>query len=223
MYISEKIAKKIADELKLDNEKFEVINYGLFAFLQIVTSIALVATLGWIFGLLSQALIVSFTSSILRQYSGGVHASKPSICLIIGTIVTISIAYIARIISININDIIVIITGLFITIISYYIIYKKAPVDSKAKPINNNNNKRIRMRRNSLIILSVYLVTAISLIISYYITSNKLCIEYMVCIYLAFGWQVFSLTIIGHKVLTKIDLFFSTILVKEGGNQNEKI
>lgn len=220
--ISEKIAKKIANNLELDNEKFEVINYGLFAFLQIMMSLALVTALGWFFGLLSQSLIVSFTSSILRQYSGGIHASKPSICLIIGTIVTISIAYIARLINTNLNVIVVMSIGLIITIISYFIIYKKAPVDSKTKPINNTN-KRIRMKRKSLIVLSIYLIIAIILLISYNITKNQNYKEYVVCIYLAFGWQVFTLTIIGHRVLEKIDLILSTILFKEGGKHNEKI
>lgn len=222
MSLSEKIAKRISDELNLDHEKYEVINYGLFAFLQITYSLLLVAVFGLIFGLIFQALVVSFVSSILRQYSGGVHASKPSICLFIGTVVTVSIACIASFISKNVNEITVIIIGLIIVVISYYIIYKRAPVDSKAKPIKSIVKRKL-MRRNSLIILSIYLLIVIILLISYYYTRNIIYVEYSICIYLAFGWQVFSLTIIGHKVLTKVDLFIGKTIFKEGGNLNEKI
>jgi accessory gene regulator B len=221
MDISKRLANKIANELNLDKEKYEVINYGVFAFFQIMMSILLVAILGWILGILLQVLIVSFTSSILRQYSGGVHASNPTICLIIGTIVTISIAYIAKLIIMNTNDSIILLIGLIISAISYYIIYTKAPVDSKAKPINNID-KRNRMRRNSLVLLSIYLLILIMLLIGYYKTNNKILIEFTVCIYLAYGWQVFSLTIIGHKIINKFDSIIKKIFFKKRGNYNEK-
>lgn len=215
MSLSNKISNKISNELGLDKEKTEIINYGLFALIQIITSLILVTIGGLFFGIVFQALVVSFVSSILRQYSGGTHASQPIICQIIGTTATLCIAYIATLVNYHTNKIIIIlIICLILLIYSYYILYKKAPVDSKAKPINNIDKKK-RMKRNSLIIQTFYLILSMILVIFYYLTKNKNYIEYLICICLAFSWQVFSLTIIGNKILTKIDSLISTILHKQ--------
>lgn len=222
MSISNKIADKISKKLDYDQEKSAVIGYGLFAVLQVALSLALVVLFGWIFGVLYQALIVSFVSSILRQYSGGVHATKPSICLIIGTVVTTVIAVIVHLL-IDIIDIkYFIIMGIILILFSYYIILKNAPVDSKAKPIKTEK-KRKRMKKMSIIVLSGYFVIILTLVILFYSLKNRIYIEYTTCIYLAISWQVFNLTVIGHRVLMKINFIIDKILFRKGGNINEKI
>jgi accessory gene regulator B len=211
MSISDKVAQRISIELKLVQDKQDIISYGAFAFMQIIISLVLVAIFGLLFGVLFQALTVSFVSSILRQYSGGVHASRPSICLIIGTFVTAGIAWLMSFISNYLNSITVLVIGLVSFTWSYYIIYNKAPVDSKAKPIKTEA-KRIRMRKNSLIVLSIYLVIVLALMGIYYLTANKSFLMYSMCIYGAFSWQVFNLTIIGYKILNKIDALLCNLL-----------
>lgn len=217
MSITNKIANKISRELGYDNEKSEVVAYGLFAFLQIIASLALVAIFGFIFDVLFQALVVSFASSILRQYSGGAHASKPSICLIIGTIVIILIAVIVHHVIGYIAPLYLILVGLIFVILSYYIVYKRAPIDSEAKPIKSYSKIK-RMKKNSLIVLTIYFLFMLLLIVIFYLTSNKVYIEYATCIYLAFSWQAFTLTIIGHRLLNKTDTFISKTLFRRGGN-----
>lgn len=218
MSLSSFISRKITDELKLDKEKSEVISYGAFAFFQILFTWALVFLFGYIFGVLLEAIIVSFTSSILRKYSGGVHASEPSICIIIGTIMTIGMAVLFSNISPLINDLVVILIGIACFTWSYYIIIKNAPVDNKAKPIKTQS-KRQRMKKKSIIFLSICLFIAIFLIGSFYFTEKTIYLTYTICIYGSIAWQVFNLTIIGHKVLNKFDSFLSKILLnKEGGN-----
>lgn len=95
-------------------------------------NILLVILFGRIFNVVIESLIVSFTISILRKYSGGAHSSSPGICLIVGTFIAVSIGLVSKIgIDFNINILIGIITFAW----AYYIIYKLAPVDSPAKPI----------------------------------------------------------------------------------------
>jgi len=216
MALSDKIALKIASELNLDQEKSDVIAYGAFAFIQIVLSLLFVIIFGFIFEILFEAITISFVSSILRKYSGGVHASKPSICIIVGTVMTIGIALLMCFISSYSNELANIIIGFVSFIWSYYIILKYAPVDSKAKPINTIL-KRKRLKKKSLIVLLVYFIIAILLIYTFYLTNNRVFLTYSMCIYGGLVWQVFNLTIIGHKVLNKFDALLVVILFKKKG------
>ena len=196
---------RIANELKLDDERKSVINYGIFAFIQMSFSIILVIIFGIIANVPIEALIVSFTISILRKSSGGVHASSPGRCGAIGTIISVGFGLIAKYIHLKINSILFV--GIIIFLWSFYIIYKLAPVDSAAKPIKNQERRK-KLKRSSIIILSVYLIIVIVNIIYYYYTSNIIVLTYTVCIYMGLVWQIFSLTKSGHLILGKIDAVF---------------
>ncbi|ACD52150.1 accessory regulator AgrB [Clostridium botulinum] len=203
-YICEKISNYIAEELNFDDDKKSVINYGIFAFIQMGICIVLVAIFGVLFNVTIEALIVSFTISILRKSSGGMHASSPERCAIIGTVASVGMALIAK--SINTNFSFVILFGIIVFVWSYYILYKLAPVDSIAKPIKNIE-KRKRLRKSSIITLSVYLIIVIINILSYLAINNFLLLTYSLCIYMGLLWQIFSLTKSGHFILGKLNNF----------------
>ena len=65
--ISQKISGNITRELDLDEDKKAVINYGIFALIQIMLSIVSVIVFGAIFNVVVEALIISFVTSILRK------------------------------------------------------------------------------------------------------------------------------------------------------------
>ncbi len=210
MYSIENICKKISidigAELKLNDENVAVINYGLFAVIQILISIILAFLLGAIFNVVVESLIILCSISILRQSSGGVHASSPSICTAVGTILSVGMAIVITNINIDIKSVICV--GSIIFAWSYYIIFKLAPVDSAAKPIKTEA-KRKRLKRSSISILSVYFVIVIGNIIVYYVTKKVDLLMYSGCIYIGLLWQVFSLTKSGHVVLGKLDAFLN--------------
>ncbi|MBN1073962.1 accessory regulator AgrB [Clostridium botulinum] len=199
--ICEKISNYIAEELSFDNDKKSVINYGIFAFIQMGICIALVIIFGVLFNVTIEALIISFTVSILRKSSGGVHASTPERCAVIGTVASVGIALIAK--SVNSSFGFVILFGIIVFIWSYYILYKLAPVESIAKPIKNIK-KRKRLRKSSIITLSVYLIIVIINIISYLAINNFVLLTYSLCIYMGILWQSFSLTKYGHLLIGKL-------------------
>lgn len=217
MTLTNKLAQRISSELHYDEEKTAVISYGIFAFLQIFASIALVAFFGFLLGFFFQTLIVSFTSSILRMYSGGVHATKPSICLIVGTVATIANTIIAHYLTALVPIKLIICFIVLIIAFSYYIIVKYAPVDSTAKPIRTLSKQK-KMKKLSLLVLSIYLALIFVLLTMYLIKANILYLEFATCICVAIGWQVFNLTIIGHRVLRKVDKFINQILFKTKEN-----
>ncbi len=212
MNVSNKLAQKISSELNFDEEKSKVVYYGIFAFLQVLASLALVTLFGLLFGVVTQALVASFASSILRQYSGGVHATRPSICLIVGTLATIAIAVTAHYSIDAIAHEYLAAIPVILILVSYYLVIKLAPVDSPAKPIRTQT-KRNKMKKLSLIVLSVYAAIIAALLIFYFTEEKIVCLEYAMCIGIAVGWQSFNLTIIGHRVLKKVDSVISKILM----------
>lgn len=211
MKIHDSFARKLSDELNLDKEQYEIISYGIFALVQIIISIAAVAFFGFLFGVIVQALVVSFSTSILRQFSGGVHAGKPTVCLIIGTAISVLVAVIIKISSVYM----MFAHFVFIMFISYsicfYIIYKYAPVDSPAKPITKAA-KRKKLKKISFFIVTSYFIISIIFIASYLYTHNMTYLIYMLDICGGMLFQVFSLTIIGHRILSLFDSGITKVL-----------
>ena len=203
--LCEKISDYISRELSFDEDKKSVINYGIFASIQMIFCIMLVIIFGFIFNVMVEALIVSFTTSILRKSSGGVHASSPGKCAIIGTISTIIMALVSK--KIYVNFIFNLLIGVIIFVFAYYIIYKLAPVDSISKPIKSAK-KRIRLKKITITTMNIYLMIVTINILGYLITQKYQLLIYSMCIYMGILWQVFSLTKKGHAVLTKIDSLF---------------
>ncbi|MBY0754311.1 accessory gene regulator B family protein [Clostridium sardiniense] len=206
--ISNKLADKIVKEVNGDEEKRAVIAYGIFGMLQIGISILLVIIFGIIFNILFKALIMSFTISILRKYSGGVHASTPNTCTVIGTLICIIIPLLISRTLVDFNG--VALFGVIVFCISYYLIYKLAPVDSDNKPIKKLE-RRQRLKRKSIIILTIYLIIVIILLFLYKDLESRKLLLYCMCIYAGVVWQVFSLTKLGHIVLGKLDFVFNRI------------
>ncbi|MBP1888712.1 accessory gene regulator B [Clostridium moniliforme] len=207
--ISNRIADKIAEEIKADNEKKEVIAYGIFGIIQTLLSILLVVIFGIIFNVLIEGLMMSFSTGILRKYSGGVHASNSKTCMIIGTfnctIVPIVIKYLPLTLKM------IIITGIFTFILAYFLIFKLAPVDSIKKPIKSIKKKKI-LKKKSIVVLTFYLTLVCIFIFNYYNLLNKNMLIYCICIYAGIMWQVFSITKVGYIVLGKIDSFFNKFI-----------
>ncbi|MEG2290968.1 MAG: accessory gene regulator B family protein [Clostridium sp.] len=199
--ISKKISSKIANELELDKDNEEVIAYGLFSAIQILYNIIAIILIGAIFNVVIEALIVSFVIAILRKSSGGVHASSPIRCLIIGCIVCILIALISKI-YVPVNMVVII--GIIVFSWSYYIIWRFAPVDSLSKPIKSEK-KRKRLMRSSIRNLTVYIIIIIIGLITYRLINMDRILNYIMCIYGGIIWQVLTLTNIGYIIVKLID------------------
>lgn len=216
--ISKKTSETLSSELKLDDDKREIIAYGIFAILQMIYNLLLVIIFGMIFNVVIEALIVSFTISILRKSSGGIHASSPNICALIGTMVSILVGLFSKI-EIN-KSIYLLIVGI-VFVWSFYIIYKLAPVDSPAKPIKKVQ-KIARLKKMSIVTLCIYLVIVSTLIIIFFNTNYNNVISYSSCILGGVIWQVLSITRIAHRMSRTIDAFFNNIKKRKRGENNEE-
>lgn len=210
--LTNNIAEKIGSELGLDKDSKEVIAYGTFAILQTLLSIGITILLGYIFGVLIETLIMSFTIIILRKYSGGVHASSPGICTLLSSVIALGLALFAVYILAPVISLkFIIILGLLCFLWSFYIILKLCPVDSPAKPIKTRKKKE-RMKKASIIILCAYVAIVLLNSIMYLHTYKTRFLTYSLCICGGAVWQGFSLTHIGHVTIQKTDTFIHKII-----------
>ena len=204
--LARKLANKIALSVGCDKEKEAVIAYGLFAVIQIAITIILVAIIGILAGVCIEALIICFSASILRKYSGGAHAETANLCTCISVIYCTLTAIISKKLLLFLYSPVPMIIAIAIIYgLSYLIIYKYAPVDSPNKPIKTEK-KKSRLRKGSFFTLSVYILISIILLI----LGCKYAIPRSYGTSLLFGvfWQVFTLTPYGSFIFEKINHFF---------------
>jgi len=203
--LAKKIASKISVSLNYDNEREQVITYGLIALIQITVTVLGVLVLGIIFKVPIEALIICFSVSILRKYSGGAHAGSIESCTVIAIIYSTVFAIISRfLLAPVISSFMLMMIAIAVFLVSFLIVYKKAPVDSPRKPIRSEQ-KRKRMRQGSFLILIIYL--ALSLIFCF--LGNESVVFRSYCISLFFGviWQIMTLTKLGFFILGITDIF----------------
>jgi accessory gene regulator B len=218
MYSSAKIASsitgKISNNLDLDNDQKEVIQYGAFMLIQTIVSIAVTLISGLIFGVLTEIIVISFASGLFRKNSGGAHASSPGRCILLGTITFTLLALLIKlIINININILVIAIIATFM--FSYCIVIKKCPVAAPTKPIKNIE-KRKKLKRKTMNTLHFYFITCFILSYFYFSLNNLLFLKLIMCVALGVFWQTVTLTTVGGNAMHTIDDFFRTF-TKEGG------
>lgn len=206
----EKLARKLANDitrsLGYDEEKEAVVAYGLIAMLQILVTVLFVLLLGILIHAPVEALIVCFSVSILRQYSGGAHAGSAELCAGIGVVYCTAAAFISRELLLTIyNPALMLAVVIAVYGISFLIIHKFAPLDSPKKPIRTPQ-KRKKMRRGSFLLLTIYFVLSVILLIFGY-KVRVLC-SYGVSLLFGVSWQVFTLTSPSAFLLHSVDKLF---------------
>ena len=206
--ISMKLSTSLGNRLNKSNEEIEVLNYGLFTLIH--TTIAMISTLllGVMIGKVKEVVLISLSTALLKKYSGGVHASSPIRCLAIGLLVSFIAVNITTYLAIIYTPEVLFITTIIISILSYYIIYKRAPVGSKNKPLKNESIRK-KLRKNSIKVMNLYTVILLIMNIMCMNTDNYQYKTYTICIVTGILIQVFSMTCIGEYVIHKLDILLS--------------
>lgn len=211
MFLIEKISSKVghalASNLDYNKDQEEVLTYGVINFLQIIYSFSLIIIISSIFHVLFEGLVISVAISILRKYSGGAHSSSPNRCAVIGAVISACFGILSVYLSkrLTFEDTLLLMAISFVY--SCYCIYKYAPAASPSKPINSNL-KRKRLRRKSFLILSfIFIITAVFVVL-YNKSRNITFLKYADCFVIGAVWQTFTLTCLGHKLLSKADSVF---------------
>ena len=219
MSLAEKIAIRIGNNaklfLKVDEDQEQVIIYGAINLFQVIFAFLWVIIAGVFFGVLYEAVLFTVTVGILRKYSGGAHASSPSRCIIIGTILAVLAGIIINNVLYIANNYIVLLISVAFMIFSFMIVAKNAPVDSIKKPINNMEMRK-QFRKKSIIVLSIY---SIIIMILFILNKKYLELHYiklMEIISLGVLWQTITLTKSGIRFLNKVDFVLKYITDRQG-------
>lgn len=209
--LSKKFAHKIGKILELDKDHEEIISYGAFNLLQTLWALLWIILFGIIFKVVIEVLIITLAANLLRKYSGGVHATSPNRCVIIGTIVSITMALLVKILFVSLSTIWVVTLIIVEILFSFYIVYKLSPVDSPSKPIKKLEKKQ-HLKRCSIISLSIMVGTIIILFIIHIYNSYSILLSCCECIGFGITWQSFTLTNTAHKILGKVDAVLKYII-----------
>lgn len=206
--LAKKLAEKLSDELKFDNEKKAVVEYGLLALLQTVLNISLVLIISLVLGVAVEALIVSLSVMLLRKYSGGAHLGSIWSCSFLGVFYSVSAALVSKhYLSALISHQMMAFVLAVLYFVFYYAIFRLAPVDSPNKPIKSEKKIR-RMRKGAFLTLSAYLL--ISLLLLFFGLKYHTFLVYNLCLLFGIIWQVFTLT------KTSAQFFYIMDLVGKG-------
>lgn len=195
------LASRIALSLGYDSEKEAVVAYGLIAIVQISVTILLALLFGFLVGAPVEAMIVCFSVSMFRKYSGGAHAHDADFCTIVSVVYCTLAAAVSKALSPYYHPNFMLVAIIIVYGATYYIAYKHVPVDSPNKPIKSEKKIK-RMRSGSFMIITAYL----ALQLFFYFASNQLPAfrSYGISLLLGVSWQTFTLTLLGAILLNKL-------------------
>lgn len=196
-------ASKISQSLGYDAEKEAVVAYGLFAIVQVSLTIVLALLFGFLVGAPVQAMIVCFSVSIYRKYSGGAHADDAEFCTVVSVVYCTLAAWLSRLLAPSVTPVPLLLATLAVFAAVYWITYRYVPVDSPNKPITSPAKIR-RMRTGSFVVITIYL--ALQLYFLFAGRQNPTLHSYAVSLLLGVGWQAFTLTPTGSILLHKLNV-----------------
>lgn len=146
-----RIKKKYPD---YDEEKLEVITYGLEALYITITKTIVIFSIALILDIIKEVFLILLFYNILRTTAFGMHAKKSSHCYIISIVMFIGMGFICKYVSINLYIKLIVVAFSYITMLLY------APADTYKRPLLN-----VRKRKIYKIITIVNSLIYISLII----------------------------------------------------------
>lgn len=211
--VSKSFASVVSSNLSLGHDQEEVIAYGAFALIQTLLSIFAIAAFGLLLGVFAESMIISFAAAILRKFSGGVHATKPLNCAVIGMIIFCVLGLLVKYLMINIEFVYLIGLMALEFAFVFYVMIKYSPVGSANKPLKNLD-KRKRLKKQSLMFTLSMLAVNIVLTYAYIFTNNINFLTVAVCISTGILWQSITLVSLGHIIIESLDTFMggTTIL-----------
>lgn len=180
-YCMNSVKKKFPE---YDQDKLEVIEYGLEGIYLTFTKIILIICLSLILGIFKKTLLLILFYNIIRFSAFGLHAKKSSHCLIMSTSLFIGVVYICEYIELSL------IIKSIISLICILLISKYAPADTEKRPLIN---KKKRKKYKIMSILSSMIFSILIVIFNEYSISN----------YLLFGMFEATLMVlpISYKIL----------------------
>ena len=160
LFLTNRIQKKMPE---IDDERTQVINYGLQILIGEIPKIFIILLISWILGIFKLTLITFILIMPYRSVSGGFHLHTHIGCIIATTLTYCGTAFVSQ--YIVLNDIVKFILILLIWIFSMAMIKLYAPADTEEVPILETKVRRKKQ-------LASYIIATISLIAAIFIRDN---------------------------------------------------
>ena len=154
--LTEKIRNKVPD---IDDERAEIINYGLQLFIGEIPKLFILAIIAYILGVFKYTLLALVFILPYRTFSGGVHLKTHIGCIVGTTLMYTGNAFISKAIIIE-PDFIKYILILAVWIFSIIMITLYAPADTESVPILREKDRKSK-RIMSYITMTITLIIAI--------------------------------------------------------------
>ncbi|WP_183192624.1 accessory gene regulator ArgB-like protein [Brevibacillus fluminis] len=159
---SEKVSIRIARKLIPAESTFTVgqVSHGIELFLLYILTITSIIICSFIFGFLNEALILSLSYFLYRNFTGGVHLQNSLSCFIVGNLLVLLISYFASILSFGHNTALVV---FLLFLFSFLINLRYAP----AEHTYNRVSDKIKRRNKKIVIFLLFFGCALSQILIY--------------------------------------------------------
>ncbi len=186
--ITESLTNKIRKEMPdVDDERAEVINYGLQILLGEVPKIFIMLGIAYILGVFKLSLITFLILLPYRTFSGGFHLKTHIGCIISTCTFYCGTALLSK--NIILDDVIKYFLVFAIGIFGIIMIKLYAPADTEEVPIIS---KKVRKQKQLLSYISFVIGLIVSLVINNSIISNILIFGYLVqtCMITRFAYKI---------------------------------
>ena len=183
-YLTNKIRK---DNPEIDDERAEVIKYGLQIMVGEVPKIFIMALIAWVLGILKWTLVCFALMLPYRMYSGGFHLKTHIGCIIGTSLMYTGNAFISQ--QFEMDLVFKMVYALFVWIFAMSMIYLYAPADTEDVPVISKKERKKR-KYFSYIIASVMIVLGV--IITETIISNMILLGVLL--------QTFSITRLAYTI-----------------------
>ena len=154
-YLTTKIRKEMPD---VDDERAEIIKYGLQLMIGEIPKFFIMAAIAWILGVFKWTIICFALVLPYRMYSGGFHLKTHIGCILGTSLMYIGNAFISQYLVIPI--IYKIIIGILLWIFSIIMIHLYAPADTENVPVISKKERKKR-RLVSYFVMSIMIVCGI--------------------------------------------------------------
>lgn len=139
---------------KFDDDKLEIIKYGLESIYILITKVVAIVITSYLLALLKETLIFLICYNFIRVPSFGLHATKSWICLISSLLIFILLPFICTIIKLTIY------TKLIVGLVGLFFIIKNAPADTYKRPIISKK-RRMFFKISSTVVAFAMIMVAL--------------------------------------------------------------
>ena len=133
-----------------DDYKIAMVRYVFESILSFCLSVSVLLIIAWLLGIVKQAIMIGLTGAVIKSFTGGLHMSTPLRCAVAGAITLAAISYLS--IFLPITAIPVVVVALILIAVNI-IVWRKAPKETKGKPLSDRQKVILAILSKIIILL----------------------------------------------------------------------